>query len=157
MIDELTERQLFVRSGKCITGTLLSSMGTQQGAVLASFFSTLYIADFKTVLSLAKSRNTQMTLLLLRVSESEYRGLVKAFANWSHKSYLILNTSKTKEINRFLTIQAPLQPVKVCAVDIEVVTIYKYIILHLDNKLDWSLYIDKLYKKVQHCLFISEC
>lgn len=55
-----------------------------------------------------------MTLLLQWVSESEYRGLVKAFTNWSHKNYLIVNTSKTKEINRFLTIHAPLQPVKVC-------------------------------------------
>lgn len=42
MIDDLTERPLFVRSRKFVTGTLLSSTGTQQGTVLASFFFTFF-------------------------------------------------------------------------------------------------------------------
>lgn len=36
---------------------------------------------------------------------------------------------------------------EVCDLDIEVVTKYKYRVFHLNNKLDWSLYTDKLFKK----------
>ena len=86
--------------------------------------------------------------------ESEYRDLIKAFSDWSHKNCLILNTSKTKEmIMDFRKSKPPLQIVNICGVDIEVVTSYKYLGVHLDNKLDWSLNTDTLYKKGQSHLF----
>ena len=40
-----------------------------------------------------------------------------------------------------------------CGVDIEVVTSYKYLGVHLDNKLDWSKNVAFIYKKGQSRLF----
>ena len=86
--------------------------------------------------------------------ESEYRDLIKAFSDWSHNNCLILNNSKTKEmILDFRRFKPSLQPVNNCGVDIEVVPTYKYLGVHLDNKLDWSLNTDALYKKGQSRLF----
>lgn len=51
----------------------------------------------------------------------------------------ILNTFKTKEmIVDYQRYRPPFQPVKVCGLDIEMVTKYKYLGLHLYNKLNWS-------------------
>ena len=47
----------------------------------------------------------------------------------------------------------PLQPVNNYGVDTEVVPTYEYLGVHLDNKLDYSLNTDALYKKGQSRLF----
>ena len=41
------------------------------------------------------------------------------------------------------------QPVNICGEDIEVVPTYKYLGVHLDDRLDWSLNTDALYRKGQ--------
>lgn len=56
-------------------------------------------------------------------------------------------------IIHFRRSKPPLQPVNTCGVDIEVVPSYKYLGVHLDNKLDWSLNTDALYKKGHSRLF----
>src|SRR4029434_9559813 len=43
--------------------------------------------------------------------------------------------------------QPPLLPVSIGGVSVEVVNTYKYLGVHLDNKLDWSANVDVLYKK----------
>lgn len=55
------------------------------------------------------------------------------------QKWFILNTSKMKEM---------IVDSEVCGLDIEVVTKYKYRGFHLNNKLDWSLYTDKLLQEV---------
>lgn len=53
----------------------------------------------------------------------------------------------------FRRFKPPLQPVNTGGVDIEVVPSYKYLGVYLDNKLDWSLNTDALYKKGHSRLF----
>ena len=47
----------------------------------------------------------------------------------------------------------PLLPVTIDGVDMETVSTYKYLGLHLDNKLDWSANSDALYMKEQSRLY----
>lgn len=53
----------------------------------------------------------------------------------------------------FHRVRPPLQPVNIRGEDIEVVQTYKYLGVHLDNKLDWSTNTDELYKKGLSWLF----
>ncbi|XP_051811082.1 ATPase family AAA domain-containing protein 2-like isoform X2 [Acanthochromis polyacanthus] len=101
-----------------------------------------------------KYSDTAIMACIRNGHEAEYRDLISAFSDWSHKNCLLLNTSKTKEmIIDFHRSKTPLQPVNTCGEDIEVVTSYKYLGVHLDNKLDWSKNVDFIYKKGQSRLF----
>ena len=51
-----------------------------------------------------------------------------------------MNTSKTKEmVIDFSRKAPPIAPVNIQGGDIEVVSVYKYLGVHLNNKLDWSI------------------
>lgn len=133
---------------------IISQTGTPQGTVLAPLHFTLYIYS-------------RIQLQIWDLPHSEILGwhfhcgvclewtgeLAKTFSNWSHENNLISKASKTKDmIVDFWRFRPP--AVKVCRVGIEVVTKYKYLGLYLDNKLDWSLDTDKLYKKGKNHLFL---
>ena len=61
-----------------------------------------------------------------------------------------MNTSKTKEMVIDFSHKAPpIAPVNIQGGDIEVISVYKYLGVHLNNKLDWSHNTDGLYKKGQ--------
>lgn len=78
----------------------------------------------------------------------EYRDLIKDFTSWSDNNCLLLITAKTKElIVDFHRVRPLLQPVNIKGEDVEVVQTYKYLGVHLDNKLDWSTNTDELYKR----------
>ncbi|KAK0154377.1 hypothetical protein N1851_003531 [Merluccius polli] len=65
-------------------------------------------------------------------------------------NHLQLNTSKTKEmVVDYRRTKPPLQPVSIEGDNVEVVTTYKYLGIHWDNKLDWSANTDALYRKGQ--------
>ena len=49
--------------------------------------------------------------------------------------------------------QPPLLPVSIEGVSVEVVNTYKYLGVHMDNKLDWSANVDAIYKKGQSRLY----
>ena len=86
--------------------------------------------------------------------EGEYRSLVDNFVQWCRNNHLQLNTTKTKEmVVDFRRSQPPLLPVSIEGVSVEVINTYKYLGVHLDNKLDWSANIDALYKKGQSRLY----
>lgn len=127
--DYLRGRPQFVRLENCVSETVLSSPGAPQGTVLAPFLFTLHMSD----------------------GEGEYRELVRTFTHWSGMNHLVLNTSKTKEmvIDLHRSKPTPLLPVSIEGVHIEVVESYRYLGVHLDNRLDWSTNSDALFKKGQ--------
>ncbi|KAI4903274.1 hypothetical protein NFI96_004888, partial [Prochilodus magdalenae] len=82
--------------------------------------------------------------------EAEYRTLVEEFVAWCHRNNLLLNTSKTKEMVVDFHRARPLtQPVSTQGVEVERVKTYRYLGLHLDDRLDWSANTDILYRKGQ--------
>ncbi|XP_055493496.1 uncharacterized protein LOC129698391 isoform X1 [Leucoraja erinacea] len=152
--DYLTGRPQFVKLGDSVSGTVVCNDGAPQGTVLAPFLFTLYTTDFNyksdTCHVQKYSDDTAIMVCVRNGQEEEYRN----FCAWSEENCLILNTTKTKEmVVNFGRSKLPLQPVNAAGADIEVVQTYKYLGVHLDNKLDWSVNSDSLYKKGQSRLF----
>lgn len=78
----------------------------------------------------------------------------RAFCDWSKKNCLIINTTKTKEmIINFSRSKHNTQLVNIDGQDIETVNTYKYLGVNINNKLDWSLNSEGLYKKAQTRLY----
>ncbi|KAK7884454.1 hypothetical protein WMY93_027577 [Mugilogobius chulae] len=87
--------------------------------------------------------------------DAEYRGLTH-FVDWCQQNHLLLNAGKTKEMvvdfRRRHSIAPP--PVNIQGRDIERVDSYKYLGVHLNNKLDWTHNTDALYRKGQSRLYL---
>ncbi len=127
-------------------------------SVLSPILFTLHTADFKHNSKLCHmqkfSNNTAVVACIKENEEGEYRKLVSDFVEWCQKNQLILNTSKTKEIVLDFRRQLPTTlPVCIEGEAVEIVPSYKYLRLTLDNKLDWSLNTDHIYKKGQSRLY----
>lgn len=156
--DYLTDRPQFVRLGHNISDIVTSSTGAPQGTVLAPLLFTLYTADFRHCTELCHvqkfSDDTAIVGCIRGGDEQEYRSLVKDFTTWSHLNHLQLNISKTKEmILDFRRRRPSPQPVTISGEEIEVVSSYKYLGLEVDEKLDWSVNSDYVYKKMQSRLY----
>ena len=156
--DYLTERPQFVRLKDCVSETVLCSTGAPQGTVLSPVLFTLYTSDFTyntESCHIQKFSDDSAVVGCIRDGqEGEYRSLVDNFVQWCRHNHLQLNTSKTKEmVVDFRRSQPPLLPVSIEGVSVEVVNTYKYLGVHLDNKLDWSANIDAIYKKGQSRLY----
>ncbi|KAI4873086.1 hypothetical protein NFI96_003088 [Prochilodus magdalenae] len=156
--DYLTGRPQYVRLKDCTSETVVSSTGAPQGTVLSPFLFTLYTSDFKynseTCHMQKFSDDTAIVACVRGGQEAEYRNLVEDFVAWCHRNNLLLNTSKTKEMVVDFRRARPLtQPVFIEGVEVEMVKTYRYLGLHLDERLDWSANTDILYRKVQSQLY----
>ncbi|KAI4875625.1 hypothetical protein NFI96_009276 [Prochilodus magdalenae] len=86
--------------------------------------------------------------------EAEYRKLVSDFVSWCKLNQLQLNISKTKEmVVDFRKNRSPQAPVTIDGEEVEVVCTYKYLGVHLDNKLDWSSDTSAVFKRGQSRLY----
>ncbi|XP_066512309.1 NLR family CARD domain-containing protein 3-like [Hoplias malabaricus] len=123
-------------------------------SVFVEILFTLYTSDFcyntESCHMQKFSDDTAIVACIRNEQEEEYRSLVEVFVQWCKLNHLQLNTSKTKEMVVDIRRSKPvLLPVTIDGVDVEVVDTYKYLGLHLDNKLDWSANTEALYKKGQ--------
>ena len=74
--------------------------------------------------------------------------MIANFVDWSERNHLRLNITKTKElVIDFRKNKEPLTPVTIHGKEVEIVQSYKYLGVHIDNKLDWSINSDAIYKK----------
>uniref|UniRef100_A0A3B1JI52 Reverse transcriptase domain-containing protein n=1 Tax=Astyanax mexicanus TaxID=7994 RepID=A0A3B1JI52_ASTMX len=156
--DYLTDRPQYVRLKDCTSETVVCSTGAPQGTVLSPFLFTLYTSDFQynseTCHMQKFSDDTAIVACIRGGKEEEYRHLVEDFVAWCNRNNLLLNTSKTKEmVVDFRRARPPTQPVSIVGVDVEMVKTYRYLGLHLDDRLDWSANTDILYRKGQSRLF----
>ncbi|KAI4891122.1 hypothetical protein NFI96_002470 [Prochilodus magdalenae] len=86
--------------------------------------------------------------------EREYRSLVEDFVERCTTNHLKLNITKTKEMCiDFRRSRPSQQPISIKGVDVEVVRSYRYLGVHLDERLDWSVNTDMVYKKAQSRLY----
>ncbi|KAI4889418.1 hypothetical protein NFI96_008497 [Prochilodus magdalenae] len=87
-------------------------------------------------------------------TEREYRSLVEDFVEWCTTNHLKLNITKTKEMCiDFRRSRPSQQPISIKGVDVEVVRSYRYLGVHLDERLDWSVNTDMVYKEAQSRLY----
>ena len=156
--DYLTERPQFVRLKDCLSNTVISSTGAPQGTVLSPVLFTLYTSDFcyntESCHMQKFSDDTAIVGCIRDGQEEEYRSLVEDFVQWCRLNHLQLNTTKTKEmVVDFRRSKPALLPVTIEEVNVEVVNTYKYLGVHLDDKLDWSVNTEAIYKKGQSRLY----
>lgn len=160
ILDYLTNRPQYVRTRDCVSDTVVCSTGAPQGTVLAPFLFTLYAADFSyntATCHLQKfSDDSAIVGLITDGDDREYRGLTQDFVSWCQRNRLQINAGKTKELVVDFCRRAlcPPTPVNIQGMDIEMVTSYKYLGVHLNNKLDWTHNTTALYKKGQSRLYL---
>lgn len=152
LMDYLTDRPQYVRLRGCESGVVVSSTGAPQGTVLSPFLFTIYTSDFTyDTESCHLQKFSDDSAIIARVSEgneAEYRSVIMDFVNWCERNHLLLNTSKTKEmVIDFRRRPTPHSPVNIQGENIEVVESFKYLGVHINNKLDWSHNTQALYKK----------
>ncbi|KAI4899575.1 hypothetical protein NFI96_002191 [Prochilodus magdalenae] len=145
--DYLTGRPQHVRIRDCSSDTVISSTGAPQGTVLSSILFTLYTSDLCHMQKF--SDDTAIVGCVRNGQEREYRSLVKDFVEWCN-----MNITKTKEMCiDFRRSRPSQQPISIKGVDVEVVRSYKYLGVHLDERLDWSVNTDSIYKKARSRLY----
>ncbi|KAI5100952.1 hypothetical protein C0J45_9938 [Silurus meridionalis] len=135
---------------------------TPQGTVLAPFLFTIYTADFmfsSATCQLQKfSDDSAIVGLITNDDDRDYRGLIKNFVDWCQRSCLQINAGKTKELvvdfRRNKQILSPVNNHQCQGRDIVRVDSYKYLGVHLNNKLDWTNNTEAIYKKGQSRLFL---
>ena len=73
---------------------------------------------------------------------------------WCGSDPLILNVNKTKEmIVDFRSTRNELNSISIMGEKVEVVEDFKYLGIHLENRLDWRSNTDAVYKKGQSRLY----
>ncbi|CAM4427607.1 unnamed protein product [Leuciscus chuanchicus] len=159
VLNYLTNRPQFVRARDGVSDRLMCSTGVPQGTVLAPFLFTLYTADFRhnsdrCVLQ-KFSDDSAIVGLITEDDDAEYRGLTQNFVDWCQRNHLRINAGKTREmVVDFLRRRPALPPlVNIQGRDIERVDTYKYLGVHLNNKLDWTHNTNALYKRGQSRLY----
>ncbi|KAI4888458.1 hypothetical protein NFI96_007525 [Prochilodus magdalenae] len=159
ILDYLTNRPQYVRARDCVSDKVVSSTGAPQGAVLAPFLFTLYTADFMySSLNCHPQKfsdDSAIDGLITNEEDSEYRELIQDFMDWCLQNHLQINAGKTKElVVDFRRCRHPPPLVNIRGMDIERVDSYKYLGVHLNNKLDWSVNTTALHKKGQSRLYL---
>ncbi|KAI3364622.1 hypothetical protein L3Q82_011403 [Scortum barcoo] len=125
-----------------------------QGTVLSPFLFILYISDFRfssQSCHLQKfSDDSAIVGCISRGQEEEYRSVVDRFVEWCGLNHLQLNVTKTKElVVDFRRQRTRLNSFTIRGTEVDIVDSYKYLGVHLDNKLDWTTNTDAIYKKGQ--------
>ena len=97
---------------------------------------------------------TQSLLVYCRNSvstESQHGPVVDEFVNWCDRSFLLLNTSKTKDMVIDFRRKQPGSPppTYIKGSSIEVVDHYKYLGTVIDNKLKFDINTDAICRKGQ--------
>lgn len=86
--------------------------------------------------------------------EVEYRAAVDNFVTCCEQNHLQLNVTKTKElVVDMRRTKVPVTPVFIQGVNVDIVEDYKYLGVHIDNKLDRGKNTDALYRKGQSSLY----
>ena len=93
------------------------------------------------------SDNSAIIALIREGGNRAYREHLKDFVDWCQQNHIQLNTRKTKQSCAQVNIQGT---------DIEMVTSYKYLGVHMNNKLDWTDHTAATYRKGQSRLHLAE-
>ena len=89
-----------------------------------------------------------MLMGLLKISEDDYRNEIIWFNNWCVENYLDLNVGKTKKmVFDFKKVETNIVLIILKNGSVEIVNKYKYLGIYIDNRLNFSVNIENLFKR----------
>ncbi|KAI4873926.1 hypothetical protein NFI96_030144 [Prochilodus magdalenae] len=157
ILDFLTDRPQSVKLDKLFSSTITLNTGVPQGCVLSPLLYSLFTYDCVPVYgSMIKFANDTTVIGLIRGDdETAYRDEVQHLAAWCDDNNLVLNTQKTKEVIvdfRKSRNQAH-TPIHISRVEVECVSNFKFLGVHISEDLTWSLNSSTMVKKAQQRLY----
>jgi hypothetical protein len=152
VLDFLTGRPQVVRVGNNISTPLILNAGTPQGCVLSPLLYSLFTQDCVTMH--ASNSIIKFADDTTVVGETAYREEVRALRVWCKENNLTFNVNKTKEvIVDFRKQQREHPPIHIDGTVVEKVVSFKFLGVHITDKLNWSTHTDSIVKKAQQRLF----
>ena len=158
VLDFLTGHLQVVKVGNNISTPLILNTGAPQGYVLSPLLCSLITHDCvamhasNSIIKFAD--DTTVVGLITNNNETAYMEEVRALAEWGQDNNLSLNVNKTKDmIVDFRKQQREHPPIHTDGTVVEKVEHFKFLSIHITNKLKWSTHTDSVVKKVQQHLF----
>uniref|UniRef100_A0A8C8I2H8 Metalloproteinase inhibitor 2 n=1 Tax=Oncorhynchus tshawytscha TaxID=74940 RepID=A0A8C8I2H8_ONCTS len=159
VLDFLTGRPQVVRVGNNISSPLILNTGAPQGCVLSPLLYSLFTHDCvamhasNSIIKFAD--DTTVVGLITNNDETAYREEVRALGVWCQENNLTLNVNKTKEmIVDFRKQQREhTPPIHIDGTVVERVASFKFLGIHITDKLNWSTHTDSIVRKAQQRLF----
>ena len=160
ILEFLTNRSQYVNLNGVKSDLITTNTGAPQGCVISPVLFTIYTNDcFKNTkgVKLIKFADDSSILGLIISSEDEYRQFVEDFTKCCDDHFLLLNIKKTKElIIDFRIKKEPIEPLFIKGEEVEIVHVYKYLGVIIDDKLDWHAHCSHVHKKMSQRLFFSQ-
>lgn len=158
-MDFLTNRPQHVRLGHHTSSTVTLNTGVPQGCVLSPILYSLFTSDCTSTHSsntLVKfADDTTIVGLITNNDEVAYREEVQTLSVWCRENDLNLNTKKNKEIIMDFRKSKKTHHTELCigGEEVERVSSFKFLGVHISEDLTWSLNTSSLIKKAQKRLF----
>ena len=164
IFDFLTNRPQFVRllanNETYFSETSILSTGAPQGTCISPALFTIYTDDCKSsyenvnILKFADDTAIQGLLSENDNDFSMYKSQISNFVSWCKDHFLQLNVSKTKEMIIDFRIEAQEHPrIFIDDQEVERVENYKYLGVHINNKLDWHHHSSSVISKINQRLY----
>lgn len=153
--DYLRNRRQQVKVGNFTSDLILNELGVPQGSVLGPLLFVIYINDIVTIIEECKinmfADDTLITVAAATVEEAveKINRDLDRLSGWLKYHKMALNISKTKfmitTLNRSVNIN---QNVIIDGKSIERVSVYKYLGVMIDDKLNFDHHLDYIAKKM---------
>uniref|UniRef100_A0A3B3IGF0 Reverse transcriptase domain-containing protein n=1 Tax=Oryzias latipes TaxID=8090 RepID=A0A3B3IGF0_ORYLA len=159
LLDFLTGRPQSVRIGDRTSASIITNTGTPQGCVLSPILYTLFthdcVASHKDNIILKFADDTAVIGRITGGDEAAYRREVASLVTWCGDNNLTLNTDKTKEmiVDMRKERRNPHQPLLIRGLEVERVSSFRYLGVHLSQDLTWTLNTSQLVKKAHRRLY----
>ena len=157
ILEFLLKRGQCVRVGSTTSATRHISTGAPQGTVTAPLLFTTYTDQLRGPDDLAPAIKFADDTALPDTSNSEshFQGAADRIEKWCDDHHLVLNVSKTKElVIDFRRKGEQVAPVTMKGEKVERVHSYKYLGVHIDDKLTFSDHTHTVNKKCQQRLYL---
>ena len=160
ILDFLTGRPQVMRVGSNTSATLILNTGASQGCVLSFLLYSLFTHDCmarhdsNSIIKFAD--DTTGVGLITDNGETDYREEIRDLARWCQNSNLSLNVTKSKEMSvdyrKWRTEHAPIL-IENGMEQIEQIERFKFLGVHINNKLEWSKHTKTFVKRARQILF----
>ena len=158
-LNFLSDRPQVVRVGERTSGQITLNTGAPQGCVLSPLLYTLFTYDcvsaFDDCLVVKFADDTTVAGLIHGSDETNYRTQTQNLVAWGSDNNLELNVPKTKEmiINFRWGVTEEITPLTIIGSEVEIVTTFKFLGIHLSSDLGWEVNAGHCLKKAQQRLF----